>query len=76
METKDIVIRMEDVSWRNGNRYILRGINWIVKRGEHWAIIGSNRGELMRERAKRKLSDFFETPVDIHWRNDRPWLQV
>ncbi len=42
MKTKDIVIRMENVFWQNGNRYILRAINWTVKREEHWAIIGLN----------------------------------
>jgi iron complex transport system ATP-binding protein len=37
-----MVIHMKDVSWINGNRYILRNINWDVRYGEHWAIIGLN----------------------------------
>jgi iron complex transport system ATP-binding protein len=37
-----IVIEMTNVSWRTGNRYILKNVNWSVHRGEHWAIIGLN----------------------------------
>jgi iron complex transport system ATP-binding protein len=36
------VIQMQDVSWISGNRYILRDINWTVRKGENWAIIGLN----------------------------------
>lgn len=36
------VIQMRNVSWISGNRYILRDINWTVRKGEHWAIIGLN----------------------------------
>ncbi len=38
----NVVIHMKDVSWIYGDRYILRNINWEVKSGEHWAIIGLN----------------------------------
>lgn len=37
-----MVIRMKEVSWINGNRYILKDVNWSVHRGQHWAIIGLN----------------------------------
>ena len=37
-----IVIQMTNVSWINGNRYIVRDVNWSVHRGQHWAIIGLN----------------------------------
>jgi iron complex transport system ATP-binding protein len=36
------VIKMRNVSWISGNRYILKDINWTVRKGEHWAIIGLN----------------------------------
>ena len=37
-----MVIHMEDVSLRRNGTYILKDINWNVKAGEHWAIIGLN----------------------------------
>lgn len=33
---------MEDVSWRREGKYILKQIDWQVKKGEHWAILGLN----------------------------------
>lgn len=36
------VISVTDVSWRRDNRYILRDVDWCVKQGEHWAIVGVN----------------------------------
>lgn len=36
------VISMEEVSLRSNGRLILDGINWTVRRGEHWAIYGLN----------------------------------
>ncbi len=38
----DLIINMKNVYWKNGNRYILKKINWTVKQGEHWAILGLN----------------------------------
>jgi iron complex transport system ATP-binding protein len=37
-----VIIHMKDVSWICGDKYILRDINWTVKKGEHWAIVGLN----------------------------------
>ena len=37
-----MIIRMKSVSWIVGEARILRDINWMVRRGEHWAIIGLN----------------------------------
>ncbi|MED0655100.1 ABC transporter ATP-binding protein [Anoxybacillus geothermalis] len=37
-----VIIRMRDVSWARGGRMILRDINWEVKEGEQWAILGLN----------------------------------
>jgi iron complex transport system ATP-binding protein len=41
-DREHIVIRMKCVSWIVGDSYILRDIDWTVRRGEHWAIIGLN----------------------------------
>jgi len=37
-----MVVQMENVSCILDNKYILRSIDWSVKPGEHWAIIGLN----------------------------------
>lgn len=36
------VIDMQNVSWRRQKKEILSNINWQVKRGEHWAVLGLN----------------------------------
>lgn len=36
------VIRIEQVTWRKAEKEILRNINWHVKEGEHWGILGLN----------------------------------
>ena len=36
------VIRMRNVSIRYGERTILKDLNWVVKRGEKWALSGEN----------------------------------
>ncbi len=38
----DIVIDLHDVSIRYGKRTILNSLNWQVKRGEKWALLGEN----------------------------------
>src|SRR5699024_198035 len=46
--TKKVVIKVEqvieirDVSWRRSGKEILHDINWQVKKGEHWAVLGLN----------------------------------
>jgi len=37
-----MVIDLKNVSCILGNKYILRDINWTVREGEHWAVIGLN----------------------------------
>lgn len=37
-----MIIHMKDVFWIADSKYILRDINWDVKKGEHWAIVGLN----------------------------------
>lgn len=36
------VIEMKNVSWRRSGKKILQDINWTVKKGEHWAVLGLN----------------------------------
>ena len=36
------VISLEDVSVRRARRELLRGVDWRVERGEHWALLGPN----------------------------------
>lgn len=38
----DEVVRMRDISIRYGKRTILSGLDWTVRRGEHWALSGKN----------------------------------
>jgi iron complex transport system ATP-binding protein len=42
LRSRPSVIHMQGVSRIEGNKYILRHINWDVQQGEHWAIIGLN----------------------------------
>ena len=37
-----MIIQMKNVSLINGSKDILRDLNWSVRRGENWAIIGLN----------------------------------
>ncbi len=36
------VIDMKNVSWKRDGKEILSNINWQIKEGEHWAILGLN----------------------------------
>jgi iron complex transport system ATP-binding protein len=38
----DTVIQLEEVCFCRKNRTILDGINWQVRAGEHWALLGAN----------------------------------
>ncbi|WP_082235926.1 ABC transporter ATP-binding protein [Halobacillus massiliensis] len=37
-----MVLKMENVSLRRGNRWILNNINWQIEKGDHWALLGLN----------------------------------
>ena len=37
-----MIVEMKEVFWYRGESLILRNINWLVRTGEHWAIIGLN----------------------------------
>lgn len=36
------IVRMNNVSIRYGNRTILKDLNWVVRKGERWALEGEN----------------------------------
>lgn len=36
------VIEMNNISWKRAKKTILSSINWQVKKGEHWAVLGLN----------------------------------
>ena len=38
----DVLVEMKDIKISYGNRVVNSGINWKVKAGEKWALVGSN----------------------------------
>lgn len=38
----DVVIDCKNVACQSGKKYLIRDINWQVKRGEHWVLFGQN----------------------------------
>ena len=38
----DIVLSLEDISFRREDAHALRGVTWRVRAGEHWAVLGPN----------------------------------
>jgi molybdate transport system ATP-binding protein len=38
----DVVVEMNKVSIRYGERTILRGLDWVIRKGERWALCGQN----------------------------------
>lgn len=36
------IIELENVSWTRGREELLRNVNWTVKAGQHWALLGLN----------------------------------
>ncbi|MCP3028823.1 ABC transporter ATP-binding protein [Halobacillus sp. A5] len=37
-----MILNMENVSIRRGDRWILNNINWQIEKGEHWVLLGLN----------------------------------
>lgn len=37
-----MIIQMENINWDRDDKTILKNINWEVKRGEHWCLLGLN----------------------------------
>ena len=40
--TESFVLELEGASYHRGERAILSGIDWRIRRGEHWALLGAN----------------------------------
>lgn len=38
----DILVDIRGLSYKNGNHYILKDINWQIKKGEKWLLFGLN----------------------------------
>ena len=38
----DTVLRMQNLCCKAGNKYILKNIDWEVKKGQHWIVFGMN----------------------------------
>jgi iron complex transport system ATP-binding protein len=38
----ETVLQMQDIHFRRGDAHILRGVDWQVCRGQHWAVLGPN----------------------------------
>ncbi|HSY52938.1 MAG TPA: ATP-binding cassette domain-containing protein [Opitutaceae bacterium] len=36
------VLEVSDLAIERGRTCILRGVNWRVERGQHWAVLGAN----------------------------------
>ncbi len=41
-EIPEVLIEMEDTTVQYGDQVVLDHVNWTMKRGENWAILGSN----------------------------------
>lgn len=42
MHSDRLIIRLNDVSYRLGSKMILSNINWVLRQGEDWAVLGAN----------------------------------
>ncbi len=40
--TDVLPVKIQNMSCTAGNRYLLRNINWEIKKGEHWLLFGMN----------------------------------
>ncbi len=36
------ILSVENLSIHRGNAHLVQGIDWTVRRGEHWVILGAN----------------------------------
>ncbi|MBO5140145.1 MAG: ATP-binding cassette domain-containing protein [Peptococcaceae bacterium] len=40
--SQDTIIKLKNLEYKVGHKYLLRDISWEIKRGEHWAVFGMN----------------------------------
>ncbi len=38
----EYIIELANLTLKNGNKYLLKNINWQIKKGEHWVVFGLN----------------------------------
>ncbi|GKS14618.1 ABC transporter ATP-binding protein [Paenibacillus chitinolyticus] len=36
------IIELKDVTWKTGNKELLKSVNWTIRPQEHWALLGLN----------------------------------
>lgn len=39
---RDVLVRMSHVNVKSGRKFILKDVNWTIRKGEHWAVTGPN----------------------------------
>jgi molybdate transport system ATP-binding protein len=37
-----VLVQMRNVTVKYGNKHVLKGLDWIMRRGENWAVVGPN----------------------------------
>ncbi len=38
----EVIVDVRNLNYKSGNRYLLKNINWQIKRGENWILFGLN----------------------------------
>src|ERR1700690_2450382 len=59
------VLELDGVSYWRGARVILEGIDWRIRRGQHWALLGANGSG---KTTLLKMVAAIEWPCDGHIR--------
>ena len=42
MQEQETIIELQKVCCKSGSKYLLKDVNWDVKKGEHWVVFGMN----------------------------------
>jgi molybdate transport system ATP-binding protein len=72
----ELAVFLRSLSVRRGDRWVLRGINWELKPGERWALLGDNgagktqllkvlSGEVWPTREAARSYQFAQEPVEL-----------
>ena len=65
MVDDELVLELENAAFWRGERVILTGIDWRIRRGEHWALLGANGSG---KTTLLKMVAAIEWPCDGHIR--------
>ncbi len=72
-------LNLKDITYRRGDRMILDGIDWQVKEGEHWVILGPNgcgKTSLINCLTGYEMATTGEITVDGSEFGHTDWLEV